>query len=98
MNKQIILTICLAVLASLWMLRPHQSIAVGKNFAGVVPFVTSSGLFGVFNQNNGKIYVYDNNLSQCLYEGQMEELGKPVTKIHSQKPSPVTTYDSSTLK
>ena len=55
-----------------------QSKAQTKNFAGVIPFVTSKDRVGFFDQTTGRIYMYDDNISQCVYTGQLESLGKAI--------------------
>ena len=50
----------------------------GKNFAGVIPFATPGGFLGFFDQKDGKIYMYDSELSECTFVGQLEELGKSI--------------------
>ena len=58
-----------------------QSKAQNKGYAGVVPFVTSNDRVGFLDQNNGKVYIYDNNISQCVFVGQMQGLGQPIQII-----------------
>ena len=89
MNKTII-AVCLTILAAAWIIRPHTTLAQSKSFAGVYPFVTASGLFGLFNQSDGKIYIYNNNLSECIYKGQAGDLGEPIAKIGGKEET--TTY------
>jgi hypothetical protein len=61
-----------------------QSKAQDKtSFAGVVPFMTNSNRLGLFNQNNGQIYMYDENLSQCVFIGQVSGLGQPIQTLKS---------------
>jgi len=55
-----------------------QSKAQGTNFAGVVPFMTSNNRMGFFDQGTGKVYMYDDNISQCLFVGQLTQLGLPI--------------------
>ena len=59
----------------------NQNKTQTKNFTGVVPFVTNNDRVGFFDQKNGRIYVYDNNISQCLYVGQIQDLGQPVQAV-----------------
>ena len=49
-----------------------------KSFLDVVPFVTNNDRVGFFDQKTGRIYIYDNNVSQCLYIGQIQDLGQPI--------------------
>ena len=91
MDKKIMTILCLTILAAAWIIRPHTTLAQAqsKSFAGVFPFVTASGLFGMFDQLNGKVYIYNNDLSRCVYEGQVGELGEPVAKIGGETESAV---------
>lgn len=52
-----------------------------KNFIGVLPFVTNNGRVGFLDQKSGKIYIYDTNMSQCLFVGQIRALGKPIQAV-----------------
>ena len=79
MDKKTLAVFCSA-LAIVWVLRPHIGLAQNKSFAGIVPFVSATGSIGMFDQNDGKIYIYNNNLSEISYQGQLQELGKPFTK------------------
>lgn len=58
-----------------------QSKAENKSYAGIIPFVSPSERLGFFNQNNGRIYMYDNNFSQCVFVGQVEDLGQPIQGV-----------------
>lgn len=51
------------------------------SFPGVAPFNTPSGRFGLFEQGTGKIYLYDDNLSECVFIGQLKKLGEPIEKL-----------------
>jgi len=55
-----------------------QGKAQNKSFTGVVPFMTSSDRLGFLDQSNGRIYVYDNTFSQCVFVGQLQSLGQPI--------------------
>ena len=58
-----------------------QSKTQNKSFVGVIPFMTSSDRMGFLDENTGRIYMYDNNLSQCLFVGQITQLGQPIQAI-----------------
>ncbi len=60
-----------------------NSRAQDKSFSGVIPFVTSNDRVGFLDQNNGKVYVYDNNLGSCVFTGQIQTLGAPIQVISS---------------
>jgi hypothetical protein len=64
-----------------------QSKAQGKSFAGVVPFVTSNNRVGFFDQGSGKVYMYDDNISQCLFIGQLTTLGQSIQIVNNNTPS-----------
>ena len=81
MNIRMIVIIAITVLVAALALRPSQTYAQKKDFAGVVPFAIPSGSVGFFNQTNGKVYVYDSDLTRCIYEGQLEELGQSFKTI-----------------
>jgi hypothetical protein len=36
---------------------------------------------GFLYQSNGRIYMYDSNISQCLFVGQIQSLGQPINVI-----------------
>ncbi|MBL8014261.1 MAG: hypothetical protein JNN05_10475 [Candidatus Omnitrophica bacterium] len=52
----------------------------GRNFSGVSLFNTPAGRLGFFEQSTGKIYLYDDNLTRCVFIGQLKELGQPIEK------------------
>ena len=81
MNKKAYLLFIVVAILGLGLLIATQSKASGRSFAGVVPFTTSGDRFGFFDQSNGKIYLYDSNISQCVFTGQLEDLGKPIQAI-----------------
>jgi hypothetical protein len=70
-----ITVLCLILVAT------RQSHAQDKSFAGIIPFVTSNDRVGFLNQTNGRIYIYDSNVSKCLFIGQIDSLGKPINVI-----------------
>lgn len=57
--------------------------AQSSSFAQVTPFSTLTGLFGFFDQRNGKIYLYDRDFKECLFQFELEELGKPIKKLQN---------------
>lgn len=83
-NKFYVLA-CITVLvfASIFIGSTMNSMAQegGRNFSGVSLFNTPAGRLGFFEQNTGKIYLYDDNLSRCVFIGQLKELGQPIEKI-----------------
>jgi hypothetical protein len=67
-----------ALTISVW---PHQLMAQSKTFANVIPFATSTDRIGFFDQNSGSVYIYDNNLSECVFKGKMSDLGGTIHKL-----------------
>ena len=61
-----------------------QSHAQGKSFAGVIPFITTTDRVGFLDQSNGRIYMYDSNVTECLFIGQIQSLGQPIQSITSK--------------
>ena len=66
-----------------------QSKAQNKNYSGIVPFATSSDRIGFLDQSNGRVYIDDNNVTNCLFIGQIQSLGKPIDTISSNNSSAV---------
>jgi hypothetical protein len=58
-----------------------QSKAQTKTLPGVIPFVTNSDRLGLLDQTTGRIYMYDSNFSQCVFQGQIQALGQPIQAI-----------------
>ena len=48
------------------------------SFPGVSVFTTPAGRLGFFEQGTGKIYLYDDNLSDCVFVGQLTKLGESI--------------------
>ena len=71
---------------------PHKLMAQGKNFNNVVPFGTATGRVGFFDQNSGKIYIYDNNVHECVFTGHLTDLGSPISASSTAGPIETTTY------
>jgi hypothetical protein len=63
----------------------NPSVAQTTSFAGVVPFSTSGGYVGFFEQNSGKVYIYDDKLTDCVQISQIQQLGEPTLSLKSQK-------------
>lgn len=82
MNKLTYILAGLTVILAVLVLRAPttQAETNGASFAGVIPFINSTGYLGLFNQNTGKIYMYNSDLTKCVYEGKIEQLGKPFIK------------------
>ena len=52
-----------------------------RSFPGVNVFTTASGRLGFFEQGTGRIFIYNDNLSDCVYIGQLKALGEPIELI-----------------
>lgn len=63
-----------------------NSASSSKSFPGVIPFSTAGGTIGFFDQNNGKVYLYDGNMQNIVSVAQLDELGKPMSSTQKQKP------------
>ena len=61
----------------------QKSFAQNQSFRNVQLFITSAGRMVFFNQNNGTIYIYDDDGQKCTFSAQLEELGKPIKPIKS---------------
>ncbi len=83
MNKITIFLVVVITALSFSLGATMQSKAQDKNYSGIVPFVTSNDRVGFLDQSNGRIYVYDSNIAQCLFVGQIESLGKPINVVSS---------------
>ena len=83
MKKLLLWSVLIFVVGSVFLhgLQQKQSLANTNSFNGVIPFTTVGGLMGFFNQNDGKVYLYDGNLQNCILVSQLEELGQPIKKI-----------------
>lgn len=69
---------------TLW---PNRLQAQGAGFNNIIPFSTNAGRVGFFDQASGKVYIYDNNLSECVFIGQLSSLGGSIQKISGNTPS-----------
>jgi hypothetical protein len=84
-----ILVAILAGIASSFLITA-QSRAQSTNFLNVIPFSSPSGRLGFFDQNTGKIFIYDNDARECVFRGQMLELGKPIEHLEKKSGSSST--------
>ena len=83
MNKTTALLVIVITALSFTLGATMQSKAQDKGFSGVVPFVTSNDRVGFLDQNTGRIYIYDNNIANCVFVGQIQSLGQPIQVISS---------------
>ena len=78
MNKITVFLLTVIMALSFILGSTMQSKAQNKSFAGVIPFTTAGNRIGFLDQSNGKIYMYDDNMSQCVFVGQIQTLGQPI--------------------
>jgi len=78
MNKITVFLVIIITALSFSLVATMQCKAQNKSYAGVVPFMTSSDRLGFLDQTNGRVYMYDNNFSQCVFVGQIQALGQPI--------------------
>jgi len=99
MNKKFIITVItlLALNIGVLLMASSKIFAQSESFHNVIPFFTSSRM-GFFNQNSGKIYIYDNNLENCLFVGHLQELGEPIVKDVENTPEAVKKYTAPSVK
>jgi len=76
-NTMLVMLAALAIVLSLTVFsKVKTSSANPGSFDGVIPFTTSEGLIGFFDQKDGKVYIYDGDLANCLQVAQVDTLGK----------------------
>ena len=83
-NLYQLVCLCAIVIGSLFIASNVKSMAQNApsySFPGVTAFTTSSGRFGLFESGTGKIFLYDDNISDCVFIGQLKTLGEPIEKI-----------------
>ncbi len=82
MNRSFMYGFLLAavIFAVLGQVFPKITDAQAGNFSGVMPFWTSGGWLGLFNQNDGRIYFYDDKMQQCVITMRLDKLGEPLEK------------------
>ena len=83
-NLYQLVCLCAIVLGSLFIGSNVKSMAQNAptySFPGVSAFTTSSGRFGLFESGTGKIFLYDDNISECVFIGQLKTLGEPIEKL-----------------
>jgi hypothetical protein len=82
MKKSIVLVMTLLVLITGSLVIQLREVKAQVNsFEGVTTFTTVGGLMGFFNPKDGKVYLYDGNLKNCILVSQLEELGKPMKTV-----------------
>jgi hypothetical protein len=83
MNKVTTFLVIVIIALSFCLGSTMQSRAQDRSFSGVYPFITSNDRVGFFDQSNGKIYVYDSNVTNCLFVGQIRNLGDSINTVSS---------------
>lgn len=81
MNKISIFLVALIVILSFCLGSSLPSKAEEKSYKGIIPFATHNDRIGFLDQNNGKVYVYDNDIAKCVFVGQIQNLGDPIDVI-----------------
>ncbi len=81
----LILFILTAVFIMMGPLFLKPSTAQAVRFDGVVPFATTAGFMGFFDQKDGKIYLYDQDMKECITTAQVETLGAPLKMLQKSK-------------
>jgi len=79
-NMTLILSIAVLIFT---LLEYKTSKAATNAFQNVIPFVNNMGYIGFFDQNTGKIYLYDGDLKKCVMTTQLSQLGEPTSEIKS---------------
>lgn len=90
MNKITVFLLVIIMALSFLLGASMQSKAENKTYTGIMPFVTSNDRIGFVDQNNGRIYIYDSNISKCLFIGQIDTLGQSINTLAS---TPATTLN-----
>src|SRR5262245_10332863 len=54
-----------------------------KDWSRVTVFSYASGMTGVFDQTNGRLYVYDAGFDRCLFIRDFTVLGDPMRRIRN---------------
>ena len=63
------------------------------SFPSVETFSLASGRIGFFDRATGKLFIYNDNFDNCLYIGQMTELGQPFINEKSDLSTDIIRYD-----
>jgi len=78
--KMRFITLCLVVFIGIFLMSSSIKSEQIK-FERVFPFISPSGLLCLFDQRDGKIYIYDTNFSKCNFVLQLKEVGEPLERI-----------------
>ena len=71
----------LVLFATFGSLLTRKSEAQARLFDGVVPFWTTGGWLGLFNQNDGMVYFYDDKVETCIQRARLTGLGQAFMKV-----------------
>jgi hypothetical protein len=86
MNKFLFQLLCLLALSLSYVVvfSTGKSQAESHAMPGVAPFMTPSGRLGLLEQGSGKIFVYDDNMGECVFIGQIKALGDPIEAVYKK--------------
>jgi len=62
-------------------LRSTQAEEEFRTFEGVVPFATSGGFIGFFDQRDGTVYIYNEELKEVSFKYKIKKLGEPAEDL-----------------
>ncbi len=81
MNKTTVFSLIVSVVLSFSLGATMQAKAQTKSFSGLIPFTTNGDRLGFLDQSSGRIYMYDTNFTNCMFVGQIQQLGQPIQTI-----------------
>lgn len=64
---------------------PAKPIALEVPFGRVQSFAFPNGMVGFWDQENGKVYVYDQQLTKCVAIRRMDRLGEELVKLQPER-------------
>ena len=82
-----------ALTASILFQKYVQAEGETYSYPSVVPFGVGAGRVGFFDRTTGKLYIYNENLDNCVFIGQMAQLGQPFKKEKSDTNVDTIRYD-----
>jgi hypothetical protein len=87
MNKITALLVIIITALSFSLGATIQGRAQNKNYTGIAPFAINDRV-GFLDQSNGRIYIYDDNVANCVFVGQIQGLGEPINVISANNAIP----------
>lgn len=81
--KKILFLNVLVLAAAVFLFFQKPLAAQTSGFYRVFPLVTAAGQVGFFDQQDGKLYVYDAKLEDCIFIVQIDKLGEPLKQFKS---------------